>query len=105
MRASIGGAGGKDGAVNGGAGVAVIPVYPAGNTGAGGMGGEACGVTGPRDGSYGLGGVSGAGPGRAPPRLVDPMINITPSTNISTGATHRPSVTPDFFGSINAHSP
>lgn len=60
---SIGGAGGKDGATNGGAGqVAIAPVFPVGNTGAGGTGGAACGAGGTAtNGSYGIAGTPGAG--------------------------------------------
>ena len=59
---SIGGAGGKDGAVNGaGGGVAVTPVFPAGYTGAGGTtSGGSCLSLG-IDGAYGLAGTAGAG--------------------------------------------
>lgn len=59
---SVGGAGGKDGAVNGAAGqVAIASEYPTGNTGAGGTGGASCASGIGTDGSYGVAGAPGTG--------------------------------------------
>jgi hypothetical protein len=58
---SIGGAGGKDGAVNGAAGQVAVAVFPAGNTGAGGTGGGSCATGLGIDGSYGIAGAPGPG--------------------------------------------
>lgn len=59
---SIGGAGGKDGAVNGAAGhVAVTPVFPNLATGLGGVTGGDCSTGLGKNGSYGLAGEPGLG--------------------------------------------